>query len=224
MKMKENDIKMLLLAIGFLCAIGSHMGIRTPTEEAMIPIAVAIEEEQAEKERLKQIKAKVDVLLLEIEENALIVEHELQKYPEDVLTETYVMYADNMRNNLGISLTSIDISWPSLLSKMTIMRRIDDKNVEIPIASYLTTLSISWDFTYQQLKSFIEYVHADNHRTVVNTVNVAFNGNTGDLTGTAIIYKYFIATPSYVFEPADIPMTSTGNNNPFATGQASPEA
>lgn len=224
MKLKQNDVKMLLILIGVLAAVCSHMLVRTPLEEEMLILEGEVAAAQEEKQRLKEIEAVKDVLYLEIEENVLIVENELMKYPEDVLTETYIMYAENMRNSLGISLNSVDISVPSLINQTSIMRRIDQADVEIPIASYLTTLSFGWQFTYAQLKSFVEYVHSDAHRTVLNTVNVSFDASTGDLTGSAIIYKYFIATPSYVFEPTDIPMIATGNSDPFGTGQAVPEA
>lgn len=224
MKMKENDIKTLLLVIGIMSAISAHMFVRTPLEEEMVALDVLIVAETEERDRLKEIELIKDVLLLETEENRLIIENELKKYPEDVLTETYVMYADNMRNNLGISLTSVDISAPTLIKQVMIMRNINESDVEIPIASYLTTLSFGWEFTYAQLKSFIEYVRSDPQRTVVNAVNISYNSATGDLSGSAIIYKYFIATPSYVFVPTEIPMIPTGNNDPFGTGQAVPEA
>lgn len=226
-KKTENDLKVLLVAAGFLAALASHFLVHDPLTLEMEGLQVEIDAQTAEKMRLKEIELQKDVLLLETEENRIIVENELQKYPEDVLPETYFMYADNLRNDLEVTIDGVNISNPTLMNKLTIMRWIEEQNVEVPVASYLTTLSFGWQFSYDQLKSFIEYVHSDQYRTVVNTVNVSYNAATGHLTGNTVIYKYFITTPSYVYEPADIPLVDKGNDNPFGTlasGQAPPQA
>lgn len=216
-KVDEGQIKMLLLALGALACIASHFMVHEPTEEQILLVDAEIATQTAEKERLLVIKAKEEVLRLETEESRIIVENELSKYPEDILTETYMMYADGIEKDLDFILDSVNVSVPSLMSKMDIIRHIDGDDVEIPIAAYLTTLAFGWDFTYAQLKSFIEYVRADEYRTVVNNINFAYNATTGQLTGSTVIYKYFIATPGYIFQPADIPMGATGTNNPFGT-------
>lgn len=227
MKIKSKDIKMLLLAVGFVAAILSHVLVHQPCEDRILILEGEVETLSVERDRLKEIELIKDVLLLETEESQIIVENELMKYPEDILPETFTMYADNLRHDLAIEIDGVNISVPSLLSRMDIIRLIDDDDQEIPIASYLTTLSFGMTFSYAQLKSFIEYVRSDEYRTVLNTVNISYDASTGQLSGNAIIYKYFIVTPSYVFEPAEIPLVATGNNNPFGTlvsGQAIPEA
>ncbi len=225
-KLKPNEIKAILIVLGVLAAVLSHVVVRQPLEEAMVALQVQIDTQTAEKARLKEVEARKDIMLLENEESRIIVENEMLKYPEDVLTEAFVMYADDMVNNLGVTLDAVNISEPALLSTMDIMRYINEEDKSMKVASYLTTLGFGWQFNYAQLKSFIEYVHSAQHRTVVNSVNIAYDAATGQLIGNAIINKYFIATPNYIFAPPDIPLGPTGNNNPFGTlasGQAVPE-
>lgn len=224
--MKPNELKMLIIVIGVLAAIASHFLVHDPLTIEMEALAIEIEAAEAEKARLKAVEAQKDVLMLETEENRKIVENELSKYPEDILPETFMMYAQDLEDDLIMTLSGVNIAPPTLLSKMDIMRYIDGNNVETPIAAYMTTLGFSWNFSYNELKSFIEYVHADDYRTVINNVSVAYNAGTGHLSGSTVIYKYFITTPSYVYVPPEIPPIATGNDNPFGTlaeGQQLPQ-
>ncbi len=226
MKIKESEIKILLIVLGIGAAIASHMLVRQPTEEAIVILESQIAAATTEKARLKEIEARLDVILLETEENQKIVEYELMKYPEDILTETFIMYTDTMEHDLDLVVDGVNITVPSLLQKMEITRRVEEADVDMTVAGYLTTLSFGMNFTYSQLKSFIEYVHSESYRTVVNNISIAYNASTGHLSGSTVIYKYFITTPSYVYEPTEIPMVPTGNDNPFGTltgGQAVPE-
>lgn len=226
MKIKESELKILLIALGVMAAIASHMLVRQPTEEAILILETEIAAATTEKARLKEIEAQLDVILLETEENQKIVEYELMKYPEDVLVESFFMYADGLENNLEFVLNGVNVTVPSMIQKMDITRKVEEADVPMTVAGYLTTLSFGTDVTYSQLKSFIEYVHSESYRTVLNNISIAYNAGTGQLTISTIVYKYFITTPSYVYEPTDIPMIPTGNDNPFGTltgGQAVPE-
>lgn len=220
MKVKQNDIKLLLFVLGIMAMVCAHMLVYQPKNEDMeLRLVPAIAEQETERARLKQVEAELPVMMERIEANKIIIENELQKYPEDVLTESYMMYAEDLRNQLDVTISGVNISVPSLLSQIDIKRSVNEVDTDAPIASYLTTLSFSWEFSYAQLKSFIEYVHADRERTVVNNLSIAYNAATGQLTGNSVINKYFIVTPNYRFEDVapDIPLVETGLDNPFGT-------
>ncbi len=218
MKMTAKDIISALMAFGVLAIMGSHFGINKPTNEKIELLKVEVETQTAERDRLKMVEGRLEIMVDEIEANKKIIENELTKYPEEVLTETFVMYTENMRNALGISLDSANITAPALINTMDLIRNIDDVDVNMTVASYLSTLSFGFKFSYPQLKSFVDYVHSERERTVLNTVNIAYDGSNGQLSGTAVIHKYLIATPNYQYEPEeDIPMGSLGTDNPFGT-------
>lgn len=216
-KVKEGDIKLMLLVTGALAIAASHYMVHDPLSIEIEALEKEIATEQAEKDRLTIVEQQKPILEAETVEYRVIVENEMLKYPEDVLTETYMMYADTMRNQLGISISGVTIGAPAQISVNDIMRHISSEDVEQTIASYRTTLSFAWEFSYPQLKSFIDYVHADRERTVIETLAISYNGSTGQLIGNTVINKYFIATPEYVYIPADIPIGATGTDNPFGT-------
>lgn len=217
MKVKQNDIKMLLLALGVMAALCSHFLVHEPLTEQMVALQSEIDAALTEKTRLTEVEANMPVLLSEIEANTIIVENEFQKYPEDVLTETFIMYADNLRNQLDITILDVTITAPTMITKAEIMRKVEETDVVTPIASYITTLSFQWELSYSQLKSFIEYVHAERERTVLHSITIAYDASTGKLTGASVINKYFIATPNYLYVPPDIPLGPTGTDDPFGT-------
>lgn len=218
MKMTAKDIVSALMAFGVLAVIGSHFLVNKPTNEEIVLLEAEVVTQTAERDRLKGVEARLEIMVDEIEANKKIIENELTKYPEEILTESFVMYAENMRNSLEISIDSANITAPSLLNTMELVRSIEDQDVNMTVASYLSTLSFGFKFSYAQLKSFLDYVHAERERTVVNALNFAYDGSNGQLSGTAVIHKYQIATPNYEYEPEeDIPMGSLGTDNPFGT-------
>lgn len=220
MKVKQNDIKLLLFVLGILSMVCAHMLVYEPKKEDIeLRLKPTIATQEEERARLKKVEADMPVMLERIEANKIIVENELQKYPEDVLPETYMMYAEDLRNQLDVTISGVTISTPSLLSQISIKRSVNEVDTDAPIASYLTTLSFGWEFSYAQLKSFIEYVHADRERTVVNNLTMGYNASTGQLSGNSVINKYFIVTPNYRFEDVtpDIPLGEIGTDNPFGT-------
>lgn len=216
-KVKENDLKVMLLALGVMAIACSHTLVNEPLTLEIEQLDAEIAAQTAERERLKGVQIREEVMLLEIDDNQKIIENELLKYPGDILIEDYIMYADTLRTQLDIELNGVSISNPSQLQKLNITRKVGEEDKEMAIASFLTTLSFSWEFSYEGLKSFIDYVHSDKERTVVNNVSVSYNAGTGLLTGATVINKYFIATPDYVYTPPDMPLTPTGNDNPFGT-------
>lgn len=217
-KIKENDIKLILFLLGFAAMGCSHMLVYQPLQEDIeLRLTDEIAAQTAEKERLNAVGLRLPVLMEETEANQIIVENELLKYPEDVLPETFMYYADNLRDQLDVTISAVTVSESALINKIDILRREGENDVSTPIAQYLTTLSFAWEFSYPQLKSFIEYVHADRERTVVNNLSISYNAGTGQLTGNTLINKYFIATPSYVYEAPDLPLVDSGTDNPFGT-------
>lgn len=215
--MKQNDIKMLLFLMGVLSCIVSHFVVRDPLVIEMETLASKIETQTVERDRLKVALAELPRLYEEIEQFQIIVENEMLKYPEDILLEGYIMYALGFREDMEVELNGLAFSTPAQVSKMDIMRRIKEEDVLQPVATYRTTMSFSMDFTYDKLKSYIEYIAADPDRTVVESISIAYNAATGHLTGSTVINKYFIATPNYTYVIPDIPLMEYGNANPFGT-------
>lgn len=215
--MKPNDVKMLLFAMGIMALITAHLLVRDPKVEAMEALQVKIDAANAEKARLQEIGLRVPILVEEIEMFQVIVENEMLKYPDDVLTETFYMYSENLKNELDVTLAGITVSPPVVLDQMEIMRYINETDVLSPIASYKTSLSFTWEFDYDQLKAFISYVHGEQERTAVESLSVGYNAATGQLAGSAVINKYYIASDQYVYTPPDIPLGDIGTTNPFGT-------
>ncbi len=216
-KMTNKEISSLLLVLGVLAVVAAHMLVHTPNMDQVELLEIDIANQETEVARLRELEAQKPVMEEEIEKSKVIIESEMTKYPEEVLVEGFVMFAQNMKDTLEMDIQSVNIAAPTLLSQIEIMREQDGTNILMPMATYLTSLSMNCEFTYAQLKSMVEYVHDDAYRTVLNSVNISYNAATAQLMGDMNVNKYFVATPDYYYTPVVIPLVPTGNTNPFGT-------
>ncbi|MFI3250075.1 MAG: hypothetical protein R3Y07_03845 [Eubacteriales bacterium] len=176
-----------------------------------------IEVEKTEIARLKEHEAQLDVYLSSTEENRILVDSIMEAYPQEVRSEDLIMFANNMQTDVGIDVLSLEVVQGKSTNKFSVTRFIDDVDVVIPVSAYTTTVNLTANFTYAQLKSMIDYSHSEPYRTVVNSVTVAYDSTTGQLTGKMAVNKYFLATSEYVYDPTIIPSVDIGTVNPFGT-------
>lgn len=218
-KISNKEISTLLLVFGALAVIAAHLVVYSPKMDEVELLNVEIATKETEVARLKELEAQLPVMQEEIENSHIIIENEMKKYPEEVLTESYVMFAEEIRDTLEVDLLDVGISEATLLSQLQIMRRTGEVNALTPMATYLTSLTMNCLYSYSQLKSMVEFIHGGDHRTVLNSVSIAYDSTTAQLAGTVVVDKYFVATPDYQYVPTVIPLVPTGNTNPFGTAR-----
>lgn len=216
-KLTGKEISTLLLVFGVGAVVASHMMVYTPNMDEVELLEVQIATQQTEVTRLKDLEAQLPVMEEEISNSQIIVENEMKKYPEEVLVEGFVMFAEDMRNDLEVDIYSVAIAAPTLLSQLEIIRSNENGSVVMPMATYRTSLTMPCDFTYSQLKTMVQYIHSGSYRTVLNSISFAYNASTAQLSGSVDVNKYFVATPNYQYVPTVIPLVPVGTNNPFGT-------
>jgi hypothetical protein len=73
---------------------------------------------------------------------------------------------------------------------------------------------------YSQLKSVIDYLYAGPTQSSLNSVSVSFNSETGGLTGSLDINRYYITYDGANYVPEPLPDTALGTQDPFNTANA----
>lgn len=216
-KFDKKQIPMLVLGLSIVACLVVHIFVRTPMQEDLLLIEAAVKLEKEELARLKEHEAQLQFYLTSIEENRLLVDSIMDIYPEEVLSEGQIIFADHLQDDVGITVTNAAFQPFKSLNRFNITRFIDDVDTRVPVSAYLATTTYQGAFTYPQLKSMIDYTQSDAYRTVIDTLNISYDGGSGELTGTMVVNKYFLTTSEYVYDPTVIPPIESGTTNPFGT-------
>ena len=217
MNLSKRDQKLLLVLLGIVIFVAAWMGVRSnynAKAEALESQLSSLEPRLAE---LRGYKDSVADYESGIEEIASTVKTELNKFPNDVRTEDMIMYAAGLEEAIGLSVGSISFMPPELLSQFNVPTDGEGGTELVPYAALRTGLSISCELDYTQMKKLIGYIYSTPQRTTLESLSVSYNSETGGLTGSASLAKYFLSGEKYVYHPTIVPNVTQGTTNPFGT-------
>lgn len=218
MRLSKRDTNLLLVLVGLIAFLGAYLGIanrynaRTEElEEEILALAPRLDELRAHSANLPLYEAGIS-------ESIANVEAALARYPSDVRTEDMLMYAIELRENVGLGIDSVSFAPTQVVSRFQIVRENETgEDVFVPMAAMKTGFSTSCDMNYTQLKRLINYLYATEHCTTLERLSVTYNAENGGLFGSVDIGKYFVSSQDYEYVPTQVPEVSLGTDDPFKT-------
>lgn len=218
MKLSKRDTNLLLVLVGLIVFLGAYLGIANRYNARAEELQVQIAELAPRLEELRAHSANLPVYEAGIEQSIANVEAELSRYPTDVRTEDLLMYAIELRDQVGLGIDSVSFLPMEVVSRFQIVRENAQGEDEfVPMAAMKTGFSTSCDMNYQQLKALINYLYATEYCTTLERLTVVYNSETGGLAGSADIAKYFVSSKDYQYVPTEVPDVALGTDDPFKT-------
>lgn len=143
---------------------------------------------------------------------------EMQRFPTDIRSEHIILNAKTLQDALGITVSSVGSEPAALLSPLQLpLKGADGKTTMQNVYAFTTGENISCTMSYDQFKSLLDFIYSQNERTALKSVSVTYDSESGGLSGTAAITKYFIVPENYVYEKANTEGVQQGVSNPFGT-------
>ena len=217
MKISKHDQKLILVLLGIAVFLAAYLGICKSFNDKKADVETQITQLQAEAETLREYSSNQASYQAEINRIGESISTELKAYPSDVRSEDLIMYVTELETNLGISIESISIASPEVVSKFTVPEKSGSTYQLVPVVAVRTGLTIDCSLSYTQLKNLINYVNTTSNKTDISDVSVSYDSQTGELSGSVTIDKYFICSADYTYTPTNIPSVDKGTNNPFGT-------
>lgn len=90
---------------------------------------------------------------------------------------------------------------------------VGDNNKEL----FVTNISLTYNSTYKALKELISYIHNNQNRRTLHTMNVSYDTETGNLTGSVELGMYSLTGLNKAYEAPAIPSMTIGTDNIFGT-------
>ena len=217
MKISKHDQKLILVLLGLAVFLAAYFGICRNFNDKNADIKAQITQLQAEADALSAYSANQASYQDEINKIGTSISSELADYPSDVRSEDMIMYVTELEKNLDISVGGISIASPEVVAKFTVPKTVDGAYQLVPVAAVRTGLTINCSMNYAQLKKLIDYVNTKSGKADISDVSVSYDSQSGDLSGSVTIDKYFISTADYTYTPTKIPSVETGTKDPFGT-------
>lgn len=180
---------------------------------------------QAQLTELRGYSSNLDQYKTGIQSDESTINQVLADFPTDVRYEDLIMYATDMRDKLGLQLTSLDFEPLTLLQEFDSLQ--DDGNgqyTQVTRSAYSIGMTVSCDLSYKQMKSMIDYIASSTGRTTLDTLNVSYNSTTGELTGSVALTKYFITSGNDPYVATMVPQIALGRSDLFGTVSPSTQA
>lgn len=225
MNISKRDLKLILILLSILIFVIAYFAVYSSFNTKAEAVQAEIKTLQPSLAELENHYNNLGAYEQTIETDTRVIADELARYPNAVRSEDLIMYAVNLEDEVGLSVQTAAFSGPQPV--MALKGMVDDGNgvvTAMPLMAYRNAMSISATLTYQQLKSMIDYVNYTKNTAKLNTVNVSFNAETGELLGTMILDRYFITGSDTTYHETEVPFTGLGTDNIFGTITTGTEA
>lgn len=145
---------------------------------------------------------------------------ELERFPTDLRSEHIILNAKELQDALGITVQSVGYRQPALITALSLPVKNGDSYQMTDMFAFTTGEDIRCTLDYNQFKSLLDFIYSQKDRTALKSISVTYNSETGGLSGTASITKYFITPDQYVYKKADVGEVQQGVSDPFGTSKA----
>ena len=150
---------------------------------------------------------------------------QMQRFPNDIRSEHIILNAKTLQDALGIKIQSVGSEPAALLSSFQLPLKDESGQYAMQnVYAFTTGENIQCTMGYDQFKSLLDFIYSQNEYTALKSVSVTYDSETGGLSGTAAITKYFIVPEKYVYAKANTEGVQQGVTNPFGTTKSSGKA
>jgi hypothetical protein len=216
MNISKRDTKLLLILFGIVILILSYFTFYLRYSEENEELRYDIDDAYFKYEQFlaleRQLASEGDTL--EGFEN-FILEAQAE-YPSDIRAEDLIMYAVELRDNVGIGAGGITFIQPiEIMTVRGLTKNENDIHTFKTRNAFRTGFNMSVNLTYQQLKDLVNYVYNESPQTSIHSISLSYNSATGSLFGNVVINKNFLSPHDIDYVAAHIPAMDMGLPNPF---------
>ncbi|MBE5962869.1 MAG: hypothetical protein E7256_16080 [Lachnospiraceae bacterium] len=185
---------------------------------------------QNNKEKTKVLETENAVLETELMQYRLMQQDEvtyregLEKFKQDcsyiinaygpgTSPENTTDYIIDLEENTGAKIYNISFGAPDIFFTSGSARNADGGVYEVST----TQVSLTYKADYEQFKKMVDYIQKYEERITIENVSIAFDQETGNLTGTISMNWYAMTGTDKVYEDPKVDGITSGKKNIFGT-------
>ncbi len=215
--MTKRDINLLKIVAGILLVVLVFGLVYIPNQSEIVKLESEIEQLEPELATREMHANNIELYETGIEDARNYMEETIEHYPSQILFEDYVMWILGWREDNDLVIPTITIGEPSLINSFQGIVVEDGQELQKQMDAYSMTLTTQIDLSYEELKSAIDDIYSNQHRTSLESLSLSYNANTGGLTGSFSINKYFMFYEGSEYVPEPLPNVNIGTDNIFGS-------
>lgn len=217
MKIAKRDLKLLLILAGLLVFLLLYMLVYKPSQTRIDEVESQNSELAAQVADLEAKYMRMAEYETGIEASRENVGDILEYFPGDVKEEDILSYLLTMEARQEIRIESVTFNPPELVQEFSAMMEKDGKDVPVQTSAYRVSTVMTGSLNYPQAKSVIDYLYATAKQTTLENVTLTYNAESGQLTGTFQLAKYYVNWDGAEYVPERVPTVDIGLGDLFGT-------
>ena len=224
--MSETSKKALIALAGIAILVVVYMYVFKPAQEDIDSLngqITTLKARLADLTEKESHKAEMEAEIVQFNQE---FEEELKKYPADLEQENTLMFLKGVEENNEFVNNTFSMPQPKTFYKLggnkgsgtdaLTGETVKEEGYEAISSSY----AISYDGTYEGLKSVLQYVADYRYRMNISAFNIAYNQDENKAMGTVTLNAYAITGPGREKNKVDLGLP-TGTTNLFVAGDGS---
>ncbi len=208
MKIKDRDVKILLLLLIVAIVVLPYVFFIKPTNEKIDGLTAEIQTLSERQAYLQALDQNRDYYLKSIEVLNSARDELIANYPGGIKQENTIVFLRNLE--LTNPLSMLVISFGDVASIPVADAYVDQNGEEHEALTALAqTNTINFTSTYEEMKSMLAYFNNYEERMVVSAISMD-KKETGLLEGTFVVNQYAVLGTGKELAPAKIPAVEHG--------------
>ena len=220
MKIAKRDLKLLLILAGLLVFLLLYMLVFNPLQSKISAVKAENAQLSAQVEDLEAKYLRLAEYEEGIKTSSETVKEILKNLPGDVKEEDILSYLLTMESRQGIRMESVTFNEPELVQEFDVMTQVDGQDVAVPAGAYRASTVMTGSLNYPQAKNVINYFYESDKQTTLENATLTYNAESGKLTGTFQLAKYFVNFDGAEYVPERVPVVDMGLQDLFGTTSA----
>jgi len=220
MKIARRDLKLLLVLAGLLVFLLLYMLVFNPLQSKISEVESQNAQLSAQVQDLEAKYLRMGEYEEGIKTSRENVKEFLKNFPGDVKEEDILSYLLTMEARQGIRMESVTFNPPEMVQEFNMMTLQDGQDVAVPAGAYRASTVMTGTMTYPQAKNVIRYFYDSEKQTNLENTTLTYNAETGKLTGTFQLAKYFVNWDGAEYVPERVPVVDIGLKDLFGTTAA----
>lgn len=221
MKIKKNEVMFLFAFLGVIAAVVVYTSVYTPKLEETEALEAENRQLAAQVTQLEEWEKQVPFFQEETVRMIVDVNEVFTNFPTESRSEDAIMYAVELENQDTYTyISSIGISQPVLAyeaSPTTLKLNEHMEDGQRTYRLYKQPITYTQEFTYNGMKRYVNAIVNNSDRKSIETLNMAYDRNTGILVGATTMNLFTLEGTDKVYQETLIPSMPTGTDNIFGT-------
>ena len=217
MKLAKRDLKLLRILAGLVIFLLLYLLVFNPAQTRLQEIEARSSQLTAQVQELETQYLHMADYEAGIDAGRKNVRELLESFPGDVKEEDILSYLLTMEAKEGIHMESVTFNPPEIVQSFPAVLEQSGQDVAAEVEACRASPVMTGTLPYPQAKNVIDYFYASPRQTTLENATLTYNAESGQLTGTFQLAKYFIRWDGAEFIPERVPVVVIGLGVLFGT-------